>query len=118
MALLCTLIAKKEKSKGLENRQKTKRVVVRCFIILCFSSVMAEICYFGGLVHYKSPSLPLSLHSLFRSKKPHYYNSTSLMAECLSSSTVEPPSLLVFSGSTFFLFLVSWVSLKLRFLCR
>ncbi|AEC08917.1 LPPG:FO 2-phospho-L-lactate transferase CofD/UPF0052 [Arabidopsis thaliana x Arabidopsis arenosa] len=63
---------------------------------------MAEICYFGGLVHYKSPSLPLSLHSLFRSKKPHYYNSTSLMAECLSSSTVEPPSLLVFSGGTGF----------------
>ncbi|XP_020885536.1 uncharacterized protein YNL011C isoform X2 [Arabidopsis lyrata subsp. lyrata] len=61
---------------------------------------MAEICYFGGLVHYKAPS-PFSLHFLFRSK-PHYYNSTSLMAECRSSSTVEPPSLLVFSGGTGF----------------
>ncbi|XP_023640175.1 uncharacterized protein YNL011C isoform X2 [Capsella rubella] len=62
---------------------------------------MAEICYFGGLVQYKVPSL-----SLFRSK-PHHYNSASLMAasvpaECCSSSTVESPSLLVFSGGTGF----------------
>ncbi|XP_010413777.1 PREDICTED: uncharacterized protein YNL011C-like [Camelina sativa] len=62
---------------------------------------MAEICYFGGLVHYKVPSL-----SLFRSK-PHHFNSTSLMAasvpaECCSSSAVESPSLLVFSGGTGF----------------
>ncbi|XP_010509793.1 PREDICTED: uncharacterized protein YNL011C-like [Camelina sativa] len=63
---------------------------------------MAEICYFGGLVHYKVQSL-----SLFRSK-PHHFNSTSLMAAsvpaecCSSSSTVESPSLLVFSGGTGF----------------
>ncbi|KAH0925447.1 hypothetical protein HID58_017703, partial [Brassica napus] len=71
----------------------------------CFSSVMAEICFFGGLVHYKAPS-PSSLHypSLFRCK-PHHYSlmSASISAEChSSSSTVDPPSLLVFSGGTGF----------------
>ncbi|XP_022574975.2 uncharacterized protein YNL011C-like isoform X1 [Brassica napus] len=66
---------------------------------------MAEICFFGGLVHYKAPS-PSSLHypSLFRCK-PHHYSlmSASISAEChSSSSTVDPPSLLVFSGGTGF----------------
>ncbi|VVA90976.1 unnamed protein product [Arabis nemorensis] len=64
---------------------------------------MAEICYFGSLVHYKTPS-PLSLHSLF-STKPNHFNSSfssSLMAVSESRSTLEPPSLLVFSGGTGF----------------
>ncbi|CAN8316092.1 unnamed protein product [Cochlearia groenlandica] len=59
---------------------------------------MAEICFLGGLVHYKAQS-PFSL---LRRK----HNSTSLMAASVSaechSSTVEPPSLLVFSGGTGF----------------
>ncbi|XP_018434128.1 uncharacterized protein YNL011C isoform X2 [Raphanus sativus] len=67
---------------------------------------MAEICFFGGLVHYKAPSPSSSLHySLFRSKSHHYsLMSASVSVECHSSSTstVEPPSLLVFSGGTGF----------------
>ncbi|KFK36315.1 hypothetical protein AALP_AA4G106400 [Arabis alpina] len=64
---------------------------------------MAEICYFGSLVHYKAPS-PFSLHSLF-STKPNHFNSTfssSPMASSECRSAVEPPSLLVFSGGTGF----------------
>ncbi|ESQ52006.1 hypothetical protein EUTSA_v10016658mg [Eutrema salsugineum] len=64
---------------------------------------MAEICFFGGLVHHKAPS-PSSLHPLFRSK-PHHCNSTSHMAASVSAechSSLEPPSLLVFSGGTGF----------------
>ena len=61
----------------------------------------------------KTPS-PFSLHySLFRFKPLHHsLMSASVSAECHSSSTVDPPSLIVFSGDlTFFpLFLASWVS--------
>ncbi|KAL0722318.1 hypothetical protein Bca4012_036917 [Brassica carinata] len=65
---------------------------------------MAEICFFGGLVHYKAPSPSSLRYSVFRSK-PNHYTSHSLMSASVSPechSTVEPPSLLVFSGGTGF----------------